>query len=592
MLNSDDLLQTSKILSGHYTRRITNHKNNLSFDAVYNHGYIVMLDVSRKFNSGSIENFIQKDNELLKKIEDEIEPENILNLFNYELDYRYQVKIRKFCEYFFLSLKEELLYIHVNLEKKVDNFIKLMDKSGIDISVNSIILRDELKEINTFVNEKIRYLDIVSENLKNRLNIIKISSFKRKDIIEASIELEENIRQFHSFDLKFDQKFFTYLKKIDSLISSLYNEHRLKLQIDHSEAEKIIDLFNANNTEEFLSIKLRLNDSIFYKKDMKGKVEKMYVLGDGSFLFKTREGYSAPISFQDIHKNVKDILNHNLELVLKNRPHVYKNFIGKIEEDIDHRYYSAALSAANTYMQQSEVLKAIGFDIVKELKNSKSFEELDDLMNKTIDNHKVIQFAHSITSNKYRSLYTEESYTTFKELYNIGVREDTLKQYIGSKIASFKNPSEFNSALDSLLSSLNDFKPESIKTKSTLSGAELIYEGDNKIIIKVDSFEQCKRLGSSSWCIARDEHYFNNYTSGHAEQYILYDFNKDSRDNTSIIGMTKNKDRITHSHLKDDSLVDLNSVNQKYLPVIQRSLEMKSLSAKSSKNKSIISSMD
>jgi hypothetical protein len=159
-------------------------------------------------------------------------------------------------------------------------------------------------------------------------------------------------------------------------------------------------------------------------------------------------------------------------------------------------------------------------------------------MNAIIKNHKVKQYAHSIASNKYMHLYDEKSYKIIEAIYDLKIESSVLQDNIGKKIAAYHTPDEFNAGLKSLLNTFSDFTPEKIREKAAACKADIIVEDDNKIIIKIEDFKQSNIMGSSSWCIARDEHYFKSYVGDYNHQYFIYDFSKDSSDNESMIGIT------------------------------------------------------
>ncbi len=73
------------------------------------------------------------------------------------------------------------------------------------------------------------------------------------------------------------------------------------------------------------------------------------------------------------------------------------------------------------------------------------------------------------------------------------------------------------------------------------------------IIIKIENFQQSAAVGSSSWCIVRDQVYFNSYKED-SHQYFIYDLNKDPVENNSLVGITLTKNG-SHSaaHFKNDN---------------------------------------
>src|SRR5690606_34900688 len=97
---------------------------------------------------------------------------------------------------------------------------------------------------------------------------------------------------------------------------------------------------------------------------------------------------------------------------------------------------------------------------------------------------------------------------------------------------------EFNAGLQKIIDSINNFDPDIISDKSKNLNINTLYKEDNVYVFKIDNFEQSKAIGSTSWCISRHEHYFDSYTENNAVQLFIFDFNKSSKDNKSMIGMT------------------------------------------------------
>jgi hypothetical protein len=116
--------------------------------------------------------------------------------------------------------------------------------------------------------------------------------------------------------------------------------------------------------------------------------------------------------------------------------------------------------------------------------------------------------------------------------------------------------------LKNVFQQLDGFTPENLERTINKFGIEPFYSKDNIIAFKIDKYEECKELGSPSWCIHREESYFNTYTNNDCRQFIIYDFEKDSKDVKSIIGFTTYQDgSLRTQHLKDDDYIEFNDKN-------------------------------
>lgn len=81
---------------------------------------------------------------------------------------------------------------------------------------------------------------------------------------------------------------------------------------------------------------------------------------------------------------------------------------------------------------------------------------------------------------------------------------------------------------------------------------KILINEDNLVLLEVPSFNSVQKLcgsGRTSWCLTREEHFFNDYVLGKsAKQYIVFDFNKAESDDLSHIGFTVGEEGIIHAH--------------------------------------------
>ena len=108
-------------------------------------------------------------------------------------------------------------------------------------------------------------------------------------------------------------------------------------------------------------------------------------------------------------------------------------------------------------------------------------------------------------------------------------------------------------------------KDKFIEQVKLTNGAKLIFEKNNVVLVRVTTFNACKRLFKKEgikWCIAEDECYWNEYVTKEAlrRQYFIVDFNKihdlnSIERNEAIIGFTLNFDKAIAAHAKDDGNV-------------------------------------
>lgn len=122
---------------------------------------------------------------------------------------------------------------------------------------------------------------------------------------------------------------------------------------------------------------------------------------------------------------------------------------------------------------------------------------------------------------------------------------------------------------------------ESYLLKSENANTDVVLDGRDLLILKINDYKASSILGSASWCISRNENYFKNYTENDNSQYFIYDFSKDSSDNDSMIGITLDKKgEKTAMHYKNDDNVFQPDVVNKWKTIINDEFKRKMIKNK------------
>lgn len=222
-----------------------------------------------------------------------------------------------------------------------------------------------------------------------------------------------------------------------------------------------------------------------------------------------------------------------------------------------------------SYFDNENILKVHSFDMISELKTSRNFEEFDDKIHKVVRKHKIEQYAMSIVSNKYKNLYSDKTLSIMEELYDMGISTHILQDMIGKKMASIKNTRSLNSALKSLLNSINGFEISNIKMKAAANNVKVLFETEDYLVLEIDTFKQSKAMGSPSWCISREDYHFSTYTEGGNIQVFAYDFSLTSKDNKSIVGITLTRNMKVHAaHNKNDTELRDKATKEKVIKIV------------------------
>ena len=272
-------------------------------------------------------------------------------------------------------------------------------------------------------------------------------------------------------------------------------------------------------------------------------------------------GYMAEVEHM-LRKNPS--MNKSVKVLMRNIKAKYIN-----DQSLLFQSLKGLKVGLKSYFDNENILKAHSFDMITELKTSRSFEEFDDKIHKVVRKHKIEQYAMSIVSNKYKNLYSEKTLTLMEELYDMGISTHVLQDMIGKKMASIKNTRSLNAALKSLFDSINGFEISNIKMKAAANNVKILFEAEDYLVLEIDNFKQSKAMGSPSWCISREQYHFDTYTEGGNIQVFAYDFSLTSKDNKSIVGVTLTRHMKVHAaHNKNDTELRDKSIKQKVIKIV------------------------
>jgi hypothetical protein len=278
------------------------------------------------------------------------------------------------------------------------------------------------------------------------------------------------------------------------------------------------------------------------------KIQAYIIFKDNSIAVKSKGKFSTVNTMDELDDTFTGLKESIVAYKLKKRPKIAKFFIGLAKESI---HFDHCMNAMNTFLDNEQVLKNMKMDF--NLFVDKSFEVIDDHMNALISEHKTHQYANSILSNKNKHLLSPTSMISFKQLKEMDVTETELQNIIGKKIAAIKTPEDLEAYLVKVVGQYTGFSHEAVSSKLERVGIQPVYDEGQVLVFPVKEYKDSKELGSPSWCIVRTESYFDTYTDYDKKQYFMYDFNKNEKDNESLIGFTLTYDGEFHTqHLRND----------------------------------------
>lgn len=483
--------------------------------------------------------------------------------------------------------------IKEDLTKNFENWAIIADSYNVDISDKLVKIEplfDLIKQDDTFTPLLTR-IEKIQLDLRNLPNAYSYVDPAKPDVNDLSAYHES------CFNLKRSVSFIEKYYNQENLLNNLINESHVfdhinnyrtirdeivntliknNKDFNYSHSHKYVELIkNASNVEIMLLERAdnglnsvhKINE-VYKFDDSSSFVSQLNIFTDNSIAVRKKDGEWVNINSKVIKDSlIENILQRELALHLKKSPTIAKMFVNKLKEDFDE--CERAFTAANTYLEHEAILKSKDYNLLAEI-DELLFEDLDDSMNAYARKHKINQYGLSISSKKYQHLYNAESFKVLELLYDLKIPASELQSSLGKKLAAFKSSEDFNKSLKQLYSIHNGFNNEAVLNKAKTVNAEVIKNDNNMIIIKIENFQQSSAIGSSSWCIVRDEIHFNSYKED-SHQYFLYDFNKEPTVNNSLVGITLNKDG-THSaaHFKnDDQLYDNDEFKKLQLEIIK-----------------------
>lgn len=553
---------------------LSNQKVSINWINIYNHRTIQHLDeIEKKLDSNLI---LQKN------------LQNTLGSDSQDILFEIEEQIEKLKKSNILSNLKNIIEEHKEKIKEVEDMFQRNDSYLKDPKSDFYSSRSDISHLDNmdFTNNNLYTNPLFSEALKGFRRLEEIGVFSEND----SLDLAE---------LKL------YIAKIDKLNRDFFEEC-LTAKYELLEADKFIQFAKKNNRS--LDENIREFDDLFPKRTESFRsrtnlknieladsyYSNILVFDDNSIIIIDKNGkFNNVLSRAEIDDIVYDVLKEDINKILKKNPFHARSILSIIDENKEAvKGFKAYVlySFVESFKENLDIIKLYKFDI-KELsmeaksqniEDYKLFEYLDDTINKIVKKHKVKQYAESISSQKYSHLYNDHTYKLCEELYDLDISRNQFQEYMGKKISAYRTPEQFNQGLKTLLDSFNSFTPESALQKAEHVGAEVFYEEENLVILKIETFEQSKLLGSSSWCISRDASYFDSYATDN-EQYFIYDFSKESTDIASMIGLTISPDgEHVASHYKNDDEAEPRDIGE-YIDLVNDLIHERSLENKKQK---------
>lgn len=285
-------------------------------------------------------------------------------------------------------------------------------------------------------------------------------------------------------------------------------------------------------------------------------IKRATLFVDGSVLFIDKEGqHIIPENSKELNTKIQAFNLDLLDFKFRKQPSFGKIFKNKLLEDNDT--IVKALTTANSFIINYDILKQMKFD--QSIFN-KGFEAINDYIDNSVKTYKVNRYANSILSSKNKHLMTQQAYPYFEKFYDQKLKEEFVQDYIGKKLAMLKTPEEFTAFVKEVHDKLFAFGMLSTMTTLEVLNKKALVHTNDECIVRIESFAESQKLGTTNWCISRYESYFDDYVKGDNRQYFVFDYTKESSDTMSMIGITLNSSGDVYAaHKKNDDSVKYHS---------------------------------
>ena len=443
------------------------------------------------------------------------------------------IKLRQSCDKELNAIKENMVQLN-------QYFLEAQKLTNLCSKFHRIARSDENKGLVMFENIK----NILTDE-KNLINTVSYES--DFDYLQKSQTLEK----------------IANLNKIKESIINKIKEDRTNNNVLTLADSYVINQDNLSPVQKSVFDKSTIAKLEFTAGQ---EVSGLILFDDKSVCHRQKNGkYLTSSSHGEIRRQINEMYYSAVEYLLRKKPQIAKSFQEKMIEregspvtiiNTIHRFLENETLVKNYLKQDYD-------SFLRDLMSNKSVEVFDDKFTHIANKQKFQLFAFSIASNKYRHLYDDESMKVLKDIYDNNKDPEQLQTYVGKKIAAFKTPEEFNKHLTKYFSKINGFDSETILEDVSKHGAKLVSNVDDVLIVETTAYSQMSNLGSNSWCIVRDEGYYDDYAGNGNRQYIVFDFNKPSSDIESMIGITLSPDgTYRNAHVKNDDSTDEENVEQ------------------------------
>lgn len=206
------------------------------------------------------------------------------------------------------------------------------------------------------------------------------------------------------------------------------------------------------------------------------------------------------------------------------------------------------------FLEQHKSLKLIA------IQSNITLESMNDAIEEIILIQKTKKLMQKTFSDSYRFLINDSTFTLMQEIVLSEINRSEFHNSFSKKIAAYKNSDDFNVALSLYIQKEKGWSLNKYIQDANEYGATIEYNEGSLLYLRINTYEQSKKLGSQQWCISYDEDYFNDYKSmGDSDLYFIYDFSKEISDIQSMVAVQKDMyGYVKSAAWKNDEEIDKN----------------------------------
>lgn len=206
-----------------------------------------------------------------------------------------------------------------------------------------------------------------------------------------------------------------------------------------------------------------------------------------------------------------------------------------------------------TYRELLRQYKITPLDVYKPKTTDakKQYELLLDFIDEAISENQKENFARSFISKKYLKLVNRAAMEVLWKMHDeLKLDRKKIQNLIFDKLAYYKYDTEFEESIIKTYRTLTQgtWNVEYLKIELREELIDVVFNDDYVLIARLDTYDQCKKVGARSWCIARSKSMFDMYTRN-GTQYIVYNTKKERTHGEAVIGFTSKAKALQNSFL-------------------------------------------